>query len=53
MFISLDILFMVNSNQKKGVKVAANCMLCIYLLLTNADNSACGEEGNLLCLNCK
>ena len=34
MFISFDILFMVNSNQRKGAEVAANCLLCIYLSLT-------------------
>ena len=38
MFISSNILFMVNSNQSKGAEVAADCILCIYLLLTNADN---------------
>lgn len=43
MFISFDILLMVNSNHSNGVEVAANCILCIDLLLTSADNCACGE----------
>ena len=38
MFISFDILLMVNSNQSNGVEVAATCILCIDLLLTSADN---------------
>ena len=39
MFIFFDMLFMVNSNQRKGVNVAANCILC------NANNCACEEGG--------
>jgi len=50
MFISFDILLMVNSNQSNGVEVAANCILCINLLLTSADNCACGEGGTCFAL---
>ena len=50
MFISFDILLMVNSNQSNGVEVAANCILCIDLLLTSADNCACGEGGTWFAL---
>lgn len=47
MFISFDILLMVNSNQSNGVEVAANC---IDLLLTSAYNCACGEGGTCFAL---
>ena len=50
MFISFDILLMVNSNHSNGVEVAANCILCIDLLLTSADNCACGEGGTCFTL---
>ena len=53
MFISFDILFMVNSNQSNGAEVAANCILCIYLLLTSAHNCACGEGGTSFALTTK